>query len=64
MLRAMKREMPETAVVSFIPFEKTPRNLLEEGALAYVVRPLSDLSFGPARTKLIETFPEAADARA
>jgi two-component system, chemotaxis family, chemotaxis protein CheY len=64
LLRTMKLEMPKVAVivVSVIPFEKTRKDFLEEGVLAYVVKPLTHLSFEPVRTKLIEAFPELADA--
>jgi two-component system chemotaxis response regulator CheY len=64
LLRTMKREMPKVAVivVSVIPFEKTRKDFLEEGVLAYLVKPLTHRSFEPVRTKLIEAFPELADA--
>lgn len=62
LLRTIKREMPDVAVVvvSVIPFEKTRRDFLEEGVLAYVVKPLTDRSFEPLRTKLLRTFPQLA----
>ncbi len=65
-LRAMKREMPEVAVVviSVVPFEKTQHDFLEHGVLAYVVKPLNDFSFEPVRQKLMRTFPELAAAHA
>ncbi len=65
-LRAMKREMPEVAVVviSVVPFEKTQHEFLEHGVLAYVVKPLNDFSFAPVRQKLVQTFPELAAAHA
>lgn len=64
LLRAMKREMPKVAVivVSVIPFEKTRKDFLKEGVLAYVVKPLTHLSFKPVQAKLIEAFPELAHA--
>jgi DNA-binding NarL/FixJ family response regulator len=64
LVQTMKREMPKVAVivVSVIPFEKTRNDFLEEGVLAYVIKPLTPLSFEPVRTKLIEAFPELADA--
>jgi two-component system, chemotaxis family, chemotaxis protein CheY len=64
LLHTMKREMPELAVivVSVIPFEKTRKDFLQEGVLAYVVKPLTDRSFEPVRTKLMQTFPELAAA--
>lgn len=63
-LRAMKREMPEVAIVviSVVPFERTQHDFLEHGVLAYVVKPLNDFSFEPVRRKLLQTFPELAVA--
>lgn len=65
-LRTMKRETPEVAVVvvSVVPFEKTQRDFLEHGVLAYVVKPLNDFSFEPVRQKLMCAFPELAAAQA
>ncbi|HEY2525521.1 MAG TPA: response regulator [Candidatus Binataceae bacterium] len=56
--RAMKREVPEIAVVvvSAVPFEKTRETFLSEGALAYVIKPFSQFSFEPVRQKLQRIF--------
>jgi CheY-like chemotaxis protein len=66
LLTAMKREMPEVAVivVSVIPFEKTREEFLVRGVLEYVVKPLNDFSFQPVRRKLMKSFPELAAAQA
>jgi len=64
LLRTMKRELPEVAVivVSVIPFEKTRDEFLQHGVIAYVVKPLNDFSFQPVRRKLVQAFPELAAA--
>jgi CheY-like chemotaxis protein len=64
LLRAMKRELPEVAVivVSVIPFEKTRDEFLQHGVIAYVVKPLNDFSFQPVHRKLVQAFPELAAA--
>lgn len=64
LLREIKRERPEVAVVviSMVPFGKTQHDFLEQGVLAYVVKPLNDFSFEPVRRKLSLTFPELAGA--
>jgi two-component system, chemotaxis family, chemotaxis protein CheY len=66
LLRTMKREMPQAAVivVSVIPFEKTRHDCLEQGALAYVLKPLTDASFEPVRIKLVQNFPALVATRA
>ena len=60
--RTMKREFPDTAVVvvSAVPFEKTRETFLNEGALAYVIKPFSQFSFEPVRQKLQRIFPVSA----
>jgi response regulator of citrate/malate metabolism len=60
--RAMKREVPEIAVVvvSAVPFEKTRETFLSEGAFAYVIKPFSQFSFEPVRQKLQRIFPVLA----
>jgi len=65
LLRTMKREMPEVAVivVSVIPFEKTRNDFLEQGVLAYVRKPVNDSTFEPVRIKLRQVFPELAAAQ-
>lgn len=59
--RAMRKEAPDTAVVvvSAVPFEKTRESFLQEGALAYVIKPFSQFSFEPVRQKLLRMFPES-----
>ena len=59
--RAMRQEAPETAVVvvSAVPFEKTRETFLSEGALAYVVKPLGQVSFEQVRQKLQRVFPHS-----
>jgi CheY-like chemotaxis protein len=66
LLTAMKREMPEVAVivVSVIPFEKTRDEFLARGVLEYVFKPVNDFSFAPVRKKLLHAFPELAAAQA
>jgi two-component system, chemotaxis family, chemotaxis protein CheY len=60
--RAMKKEAPEIAivVVSAVPFEKTRDTFLNEGAVAYVIKPFSQFSFEPVRQKLHRAFPSWA----
>ena len=60
--RMMRKEAPDTAmvVVSAVPFEKTRQTFLEEGALAYVIKPFGRFSFEPVRQKLLRMFPESA----
>jgi two-component system chemotaxis response regulator CheY len=64
-LRTMKEEIPKVAVlvVSVIPFEKIRRDYLQEGVLAYVVKPLTEASFETARIRLMQTFPELHELR-
>jgi len=58
--RAMRRENPSAkiVVVSAVPFEKTRRTMMEEGAAAYVIKPFNKFSFEQARTRLLRHFPE------
>jgi two-component system chemotaxis response regulator CheY len=65
LLRTMKEEIPKLAVlvVSVIPFEKIRRDYLQEGVLAYVVKPLTEASFETARIRLMQTFPELHELR-
>jgi two-component system chemotaxis response regulator CheY len=65
LLRTMKEQLPNVAVivVSVIPFEKIRRDYLQEGVLAYVVKPLTGASFEPARIKLLKTFPALHEVR-
>ena len=57
--RTMRKESPETAivVVSVVPFEKTRDTFLNEGAIAYVIKPFGQFSFEPVRQKLQRAFP-------
>jgi two-component system chemotaxis response regulator CheY len=57
--RTMRHEAPDTAmvVVSAVPFEKTRDTFLNEGAMAYVIKPFSQFSFEPVRQKLHRLFP-------
>ncbi|HVB81447.1 MAG TPA: response regulator [Candidatus Binataceae bacterium] len=59
--QAIRKEAPETAmvVVSAIPFEKTRDTFLNEGAMAYVIKPFNQFSFEPVRQKLQRIFPAA-----
>src|SRR5690349_11169287 len=61
-LQAMKKENPrvEIVIVSAIPFEKTRRNMADEGALAYIIKPFNKFSFDQARMRLLRAFPELA----
>lgn len=60
LLRTIKRENPhaEVIVVSVIPFEKIREDYLDQGVLAYIVKPLTDASFEPARILLAKKFPD------
>jgi len=57
--RTMRQEDPDVVVVavSAIPFEKTRDTFLNEGAAAYVIKPLNQFSFEPVRLKLHRIFP-------
>jgi DNA-binding NarL/FixJ family response regulator len=65
MLRALKEEMPEVAVIvaSVVPFRKTQDDFLRQGVLAYVIKPFNNFSFEPVRQKLHRAFPELAEAQ-
>lgn len=58
--RMMRKENPSAAilVVSAVPFEKTSKNMTDEGALAYIIKPFTKFSFEQARTRLLRVFPE------
>src|SRR5437868_1739590 len=47
LLRIMKREMPEVVVivVSVVPFAKTRGEFLDNGALVYLTKPITNSSF-------------------
>ena len=58
--RAIRKEAPDAAmvvVVSAVPFEKTRDTFLNEGAMAYVIKPFNQFSFEPVRQKLQRAFP-------
>lgn len=59
MLRTVKQESRETVVIvaSVIPFERTQNDFLDEGVLAYVIKPFNQFSFEPVRRKLMRAFP-------
>ena len=59
--RTIRKEAPDSAVavVSSVPFEKTRETFLEEGALAYLIKPFGQFSFEPVRQKLLRIFPES-----
>jgi AmiR/NasT family two-component response regulator len=46
--------------VSVVPFEKTRETFLDEGAIAYVVKPFNQYSFKTVQQKLVRRFPELA----
>jgi two-component system, chemotaxis family, chemotaxis protein CheY len=58
--RAMRSENPSAkiVVVSAVPFEKTRKAMMEEGAVAYIIKPFNQFSFEQARTRLRRDFPE------
>jgi two-component system chemotaxis response regulator CheY len=60
--RLMRNEAPQVGIVivSVIPFEKTRETFLDEGAIAYVVKPFNQYSFKPVQQKLVRRFPELA----
>jgi two-component system chemotaxis response regulator CheY len=60
--RQIRREAPETQViiVSVVPFEKTRQTFLDEGAIAYVVKPFNQYSFKAVQQKLVRRFPDLA----
>jgi two-component system chemotaxis response regulator CheY len=58
--RSIREESPRTQiiVVSAVPFERTRRGMVDEGALAYIVKPFTKFSFDQARVRLQRVFPE------
>lgn len=58
--RAMREQNPQQAilVVTAIPFEKTRDTFMQEGALAYLVKPFNQYSFDQLRLRLTREFPE------
>jgi two-component system chemotaxis response regulator CheY len=61
--RLMRNECPDAKiiVVSAVPFEKTRSTFLEEGALAYIVKPFNQFSLDPVLRKLIRIFPALSE---
>jgi len=60
--RQMRQEAPgaQIIIVSVVPFEKTRETFLDEGAIAYVVKPFNQYSFKAVQQKLVRLFPELA----
>jgi CheY-like chemotaxis protein len=58
--RSMRSENPNAkiVVVSPVPFEKTRRSMIDEGAVAYVIKPFNKFSFEQARARLLRDFPQ------
>lgn len=65
LVKTMKQEKPRVAiiVVSTIPFEKTMQDFLDQGVLAYIVKPFTEYSFRNTQLKLSREFPELANLR-
>ncbi len=60
--RTMRKEEPSAAilVVSAIPFDNIRDNMLQEGALGYIIKPFNKFSFEQVRPRLLRAFPELA----
>ncbi len=58
--RAIRHLNPRAAilVVTAVPFEKTRETFMEEGALAFIVKPFNKYSFDQVRLRLARVFPE------
>jgi len=58
--RTMRKENPRAAilVISAMPFEKTRQTVIDEGALAYIIKPFNKFSFEQVRSRLLRAFPE------
>lgn len=65
LIKTMKQERSRVAiiVVSTIPFEKTMQNFLDQGVMAYIVKPFTEYSFRNTQLKLSRAFPELANFR-
>jgi two-component system chemotaxis response regulator CheY len=65
LVKTMKQERPRVAiiVVSTVPFEKTMQDFLDQGVLAYIVKPFTEYSFRNTQLKLSREFPELANLR-
>ena len=65
LVKAIKQERPHVAiiVVSTVPFEKTMQDFLDQGVMAYIVKPFNEYSFRNTQLKLSREFPELANLR-
>ena len=65
LVKTMKQERPRVAIVviSTVPFEKTMQDFLDQGVLAYIVKPFTEYSFRNTQLKLSREFPELANPR-
>jgi two-component system, chemotaxis family, chemotaxis protein CheY len=63
LFRIMRSENPHIPilVVSTMAFPEVRKAFLKEGALDYVLKPLSSNSFEQVRKKLVQTFPELGE---
>jgi two-component system, chemotaxis family, chemotaxis protein CheY len=59
-VRTMKQEAPGLVIIvmSAVPFPQTVNSFLREGVLHYIVKPVTQSSFGPAARKLERRFPD------
>jgi two-component system chemotaxis response regulator CheY len=66
LFRIMRSENPHIPilVVSTMAFPEVRKAFLKEGALDYVLKPLSSNSFEQVRKKLVQTFPELGEISA
>ena len=65
LVKTIKQERPRVAilVVSTVPFEKTMRDFLAQGVLAYIVKPFTKYSLRNTQLKLSREFPELGNLR-
>ena len=65
LVKTMKQEKPRVTiiVISTIPFEKTMQDFLDQGVMAYIVKPFNEYSFRNTQVKLSRAFPELASVR-
>ncbi len=65
LVKTIKQERPRVAilVVSSVPFEKTMQDFLDQGVLAYIVKPFTEYSFRNTQLNLSREFPELANPR-
>ena len=58
----MRREDSKAAILVVIPFGRTnPETMVQEGALAYLIKPFNTFSFKQVRVRLLRAFPELAE---